>query len=142
MPTSSVASRAGSNCRIDRGPRGGVSTNAAKPANTIAKTTTRRVNQRMALPSALLAQLFLIRLLGSFDEPAISFGIDERIRRAADLSRLLVQIEDAAVLSHEDIRLQITQHAEGARVVIGNCRDPRVPDEMHPLVDGDAAHEG
>src|SRR5262245_39002290 len=142
MPTSSVASRAGSNCRIDRGPRGGVSTNAATPANTIAKTTTRRERQRITLPPALLAQLFLIGLLGSFDEPPVAVGVDERIRRAAGPRRLRLEIEHAAVLGDEDVRLQIVQHAEGAGVVIGDRRDPRVADQMHSVVDRDAAHEG
>src|SRR4051812_21240622 len=120
MPTSRAARRAGSNCRIDRGPRGGVSANAAANATTIAQTIAARDSQRIALPAALLAQLLDVRLLGALDEPLVAVGIDERVGGAADARRLLPEIEHAAVLGDEDVGLQIAQHTERARVVIGN----------------------
>src|SRR3954470_3451015 len=141
MRVSRSARRAGLNRRIDRGPRGGVSANAAANAATIANTIAVRDAQRIALPSALLAQLLEVRLFGALDESLVAVRIDERVRGTAGALCLLLETEDAAVLGDEHVGRQIAQHTERARVVIGNRRDASVADQVHALVDGDAAHE-
>src|SRR5216110_2899306 len=143
MRTSRSASRAGWNTRSDRGPRGGVSASAATNATTIAAAMPARAAHRTALLPLLGAQLREVGALGFLDELAVALRIDERVRAARrGALRLLLEAEHAPVLGDEDVGLQIAQQPEGARVVIGNRRHPRVADQMHAVVDRHAADEG
>src|SRR5439155_11295436 len=127
----------------DRGPFGGVSANAATNATATASATVARAAQRTALLPLLGAQLTEVGPLRSIDELPVAVAIDERVRRAARAGapRLLVEIEDAAVLGDEDVRLQVVQQPERARVMIGDRRHARVADQVHAVVDRDAADE-
>src|SRR5689334_1756949 len=142
MRTSRSASRAGWNTRSDRGPRGGVSANAATNAMTTAAATAARAGHRTALLPLLGAELREIGALGPVDELAVAVGIDERVRAARrGALRLRLEAEHAAMLGDEDVGLQIAQQPEGARVVIDNRRHARVADQMHAVVDRHAADE-
>src|SRR5262249_51001263 len=144
MRTSRSARRAGWNWRSDRGPRGGVRTNARLNASRIARTTANRETIRICLSSLLGSQLLQVGLLGSLDEARVPLRVDERIRSTGRTGalRLGLQIEHRAVLGDEDIGLQGSKDAKRLRVVIGNLRHPCVADEVHALVDRHAADEG
>src|SRR5258706_9921589 len=96
MRTSRSARREGLNCRIDRGPLGGVSAKAATNATAIASAIAPRPNQapstqhparhqalRTQHPAPSLLFSFQSRQVGRFRfgyESLVSIGIDERIR--------------------------------------------------------------
>src|SRR3954466_2601880 len=100
MPTSSAASRAGRNCRIERGPAGGVSTKASANATRTAATLPARARRDTRLLPLLGAELFQVRLLRSFDEALVAAGIHERVGGGAGACalRLPLQIEHRSVL--------------------------------------------